>query len=221
MDDRQSGRKPAGEHDDEELTDEQIIAAVGRAIKHGATEHDAAPVWAVLAHLAIARRSSRARVVRRQISELERVGALERDTAHGVTVWRLTRAGARRLEAAERLPQLPESPQHARWRNARVVAEQELGRFAAELASALEQGREMLAALGGDAPHSDAWLRLAARLDTASRRVGSAWHCLHEWPEPDDAHPDRDEADSRSLSMLRAGRRNVLLWREAEPESDP
>ena len=75
-------------------------------------------------------------------------------------------------------------------------------------------------------PHSDAWFELAETLRRAARRVGSAGHCLYEWPEPGDARADLDdrrEPEDRCLRpplrrrrrALRAGRRNIALWRDA------
>ncbi len=65
----------------------------------------------------------------------------------------------------------------------------------------------------------------AAHLRGDCRRLGSACHCLHEWPEPDDDRADLDslsedgepELPDRERSRrraLRAGRRNIRLWRE-------
>ncbi len=40
---------------------------------------------------------------------------------------------------------------------------------------------------------SDRWFELAARLSDECKRLGSARHCIFEWPEPDDASRDADD----------------------------
>ncbi len=68
---------------------------------------------------------------------------------------------------------------------------------------------------------ADEWLVLGRRLSFECRRLASARYCLHEWPEPDDAERDADDIGAGAgapappwLRALRAGRRNVRLWRE-------
>jgi len=223
MDEPQRQRHPASARGP---SDELVLMAVRRAALHAGGAHGAAPLRAVLAHLAIPRRTAAARALGARLAELERTRELARRTAHGVPVWALTAAGERRLAAARRAgrsPALPEAPQHLAWRRARVAAGQELGRFTAQLAAALEEADALLGALGGDsAPHSDQWSALGRRLLGDCRRLGSAWHCLHEWPEPDDARADRDGPQPgepcvpTALRALRAGRRNVALWDEPD-----
>ncbi|MEA2214542.1 MAG: hypothetical protein QOK19_103 [Solirubrobacteraceae bacterium] len=207
------------------MDDQLILAAVRRAGLHGGAAHRGAPLRAVLAHLGITRRTTSARAVRRRLEELEQRGAVRRSRVHGVAVWGLAPAGTRRLAAAERAgrgPVLGESPQHLAWRRGRLAAGQELARFAARLDAGLAEAEEMLATLpagAGAAPHSDRWFALGHRLLGDCRRLGSAWHCLHEWPEPSDERADRDEpgpGEPPALRALRAGRRNVTLW--AEPD---
>lgn len=204
-------------------SDELILAAVRRAVLHAREARGGATLRAVLAHLSVPRRTARARALAGRLAGLERSGELARTTAHGVAGWSLTAAGERRLAAALRTgwaPALPEAPQHAAWRQARASAGQELGGFMARLAADLAEADAMLAAIGGgSAPHSDRWLALGRRLLGDCRRLGSAWHCLHEWPEPDDARADHDEPrpdEPGQAPALRAGRRNIALW--AEPD---
>jgi len=208
-------------------TDETILAAVRRASLHEATPHGGASLRVLLAHLGIARRSRLARAVRERLAQMEDKGSLSQIRRHGIALWKLTPAGGRRLAAAEKRagepPPLPESPQHRAWRNARVAAETEVGRFVADLAADITGAEAMLAALGrGQGPHSDEWLLLGRRLLGDCRRLGSAWHCLEEWPEPDDARPDRDRpapgepAPGDGLRALRAGRRNITLWSDPD-----
>jgi hypothetical protein len=208
-------------------SDELVLAAVERAGRHQAHDKPAVPVWAILDHLALARRSSAARFVRARLDALLAAGALERGSRHGVPTWALTRSGERRLRharASASVPALPESPQHRAWRNARTVAAAELERFRLGLRERVKQAELLLDA--AQPPHSDAWLELAEELQRACRRVASASHCLYEWVEPDEEHADVDEhvepadagldEDERARRRARrAGRRNMRLWDDA------
>jgi hypothetical protein len=168
-----------------------------------------------------------ARHVRARWGALTTGGWLERASRHGVPTWELTSSGVRRLRRACRdggAPLLPESPQHRAWRNARTAAAEELERFRASLREGLRRAELLLDA--EPPPHSDAWLELAHELQLACRRVASASHCLYEWSEPDDEHPDVDQRsepgdaeldeDERARRQARrAGRRNLWLWDDA------
>jgi hypothetical protein len=208
-------------------SDELALAAVERAGRHQALATAAVPVWSVLDHLGVPRRSAAARHVRTRLGTLVAGGWLERDSRHGVPTWELTSSGVRRLRRARRgggVPPLPESPQHRAWRNARTAAAEELERFRASLREHLRQAELLLDA--EPPPHSDAWLELAHELQRACRRVASASHCLYEWSEPDDERPDVDrhsepgdaelDEDERARRQARrAGRRNLRLWDDA------
>jgi hypothetical protein len=120
--------RSSGEHPSDEL----VLAAIERAALHDPRRMPAVPVWSILEHLALARRSGGARHVSTRLEAMETVGWLDRSRRHGVPTWALTDAGARRLREARRkgnVPALPESPQHRTWRLARVTAGQELERF--------------------------------------------------------------------------------------------
>lgn len=213
--------------------DPLVLAAVQRAALHRGEASFAAPIWSILAHLAITRRSGAARHVRGRLSALTDACELSSARHHGVTVWSLTRQGEerlRRIRGAGELPALPESPQHEAWRNARAAAGEEIGRFRQRLRELVDETAASLSA--EPAPGSDAWLELGEELRGACRLLGSATHCLYEWEEPDEAVADierhdaplaaggpRSEAglDRRALARrraLRAGRRNIVLWRE-------
>jgi hypothetical protein len=208
------------------VSDVLVLAAVDRAERHSARDTPGVPVWDALKHLAIARRSKRARHVRARLDALQAGGLLARSRRHGVPVWALTSTGRRRLARARRTGEpleLPESPQHREWRNARKLAGEEIERFRESL-------HESLALAGGllDAdppPHSDAWFELAERLQQGCRQLGAASYCLYEWREPEDERADIDEYQEPGDEQLsederarwrarRAGRRNIRLWQD-------
>jgi hypothetical protein len=200
------------------IPDELVLAAVERAVRHHAKGSSAVPAWEVYDHLGLSKRSGAARRVRALLDSLEAAGSLERSRRHGVPLWALTSTGRRRLQRARwagTVPELPESPQHRAWRGARASAAQEIERFRQSLRDHLEQG---LLLLDADPPaDSDAWFLLGWRLCPVCSRLGSAVHCLREWPEPDDAHADIDhDALPEVGASYRAGRRNVRYWNSAE-----
>ena len=87
-------------------------------------------------------------------------------------------------------PPLPESPQHRDWRNARTTSAHEIDRFGLSLRVRLKM--RCSRSTNGRAL-SDAWFELADALRRGCRRLGSASHCLYEWPEPDEV-ADLDSA---------------------------
>jgi DNA-binding MarR family transcriptional regulator len=201
-----------------EVPDSLVLAAIERAALHRADGETAVPAWAITEHLGIPRRS---RGVRAQIATLEASGAIERSRRHGIAVLSLTSAGKRRLARSRRTGtiELPESPQHAKWRNARILAEQEIDRFRAELIATITDAMERVERES----HSDLLFEIAERLHRECWRLGSATYCLREWPEPSDASADIDErlepqeknldaAEQTDLRAMRAGRRNVIDW---------
>jgi hypothetical protein len=205
------------------VPDEMVLAAIDRAERHRARDNDV-PAWAILEHLDIPKRSPRARNVRSRLPILEGRGSLRQGRRQGVQTWALTSTGRRRLTQARRaghLPALPESPQHRAWRDARMVAAQEMDGFLVSVREGLDDAMRLLDA--DPAAASDAWFELGERLHRDCRRVGSATHCLHEWSEPDDARADVDDrhdaADERfdpderaKRRARRTGRRNVAHW---------
>ena len=85
---------------------------------------------------------------------------------------------------------LPESPQHRIWRHSRTLAHEQIDGFRQALRGSLAEADALL---GAEKVRSDAWFDLTERLRKACWRLGSATHCLHEWPEPDDSHADTDK----------------------------
>ncbi len=209
-------------------SEDLVMAAIERAVRHRAADAPSVPAWAILEHLDVPRRSGAARHVRAVLVSLAQAARVEPSRAHGVEVWALTDAGRRRLQRLRRagsIPPLPESPQHREWRQANTAAAQEAARFASILRERLGEAVSLLDA--DPPPHSDAWLELADTLRGACRRLGSSIHCLYEWPEPTDELADVDErlepGDEDLAPAVRArrrtrrtGRRNVRLWREAD-----
>jgi len=202
-----------------EIPDVTVLAAIDRAERHRG--RPGAPVWSIFEHLGIPRRSRR---VRAQLRALVQDGSIEQTRKHGVDVWALASTGRRRLRGAGEVD-LPESPQHCRWRNARTLAAQEIERFRATMRDAVTEASVLL----DDTPGSDAWFELAERLHRAARRFGSATYCLHEWVEPNDDRADIDDhASPADLALSprerqqrearRAGRRNVRLWSDADSD---
>jgi len=195
------------------ISDVTVLAAIDRAVRHRV--RPVVPIWSIFEHLGIPRRSSR---VRTQIFELVQAGAVERSRVRSIEQFSLTSAGRRRLRRAGEV-ELPESPQHQEWRNAQVLAAQEIERFRDALCELLADASALL---DSGAP-SDVWFELAERLERTARRLGSATYCLYEWAEPIDGEPDVDdrcEHDDEQLDPLdrqrrrarRAGRRNVGRW---------
>jgi hypothetical protein len=201
-----------------------VLAAVQRAALHRPGADTRVPIYAILDHLEVSPRSAAARLVRSQLAALVEDGGLTGGRRHGVPVWNLTSVGADRLAYARdggSLPALPEAPQHRLWQRARTAARLEIERFRSMLERDLADARTMLAQDPG--PDSDAWLELGERLSRDCRLLGSAWHCLHEWPEPSDERADVDEGldpgeqdlDGFELARRiarRRGRRNIGLW---------
>lgn len=213
----------------EQPSPELVLAAVERAVRHRGEARRAAPLWEILAHLAIPRRSTAARVVRARLEALCKGGALEPSREHGVSLWALTPAGRKRLLEQRRagaVLELPESPQHAAWRNANTLAGQEIERFRRRLGAGLEAATVLLACT--PQVDSDTWFELGERLQRSCWLLASASHCLYEWAEPGDARADIDDyaegprsqpadLDETALARRRTrrtGRRNIQLWRE-------
>lgn len=208
---------------------ELVLAAVARAVRHRGEKRAGAPLWTILEHLGIPRRSGAARATRGQLDALCAQGALELAREHGVDLWALSAAGRRRLPKQRgSTVELPESPQHAAWRNAHTAAGQEIERFRRRLGARLEAATLLL--ISAPQVDSDTWLELGERLQRSCWLLASATHCRYEWPEPDDACADIDTYAESSSSQpagldeaalarrrsRRAGRRNIRLWREGQ-----
>jgi hypothetical protein len=205
-------------------SEELVLAALARACRHAPRSGAGVRTRAVLEHLGVAERSAAARSGRARLTELRAGGHLRRERHRGRELWAPTSSGTRRLERAGTAgleASLPEAPQHRAWSTARTTAALEMERFRRDLAASLGEAQALLAQ--DPQPRSDAWFELAEALRRRARNVGSAAHCLREWPEPEDARPDVDDrveasdaalgaAHRARLRALRAGRRNIGLW---------
>jgi ribosome-binding protein aMBF1 (putative translation factor) len=211
-----------------EITDAIVLAAVDRTIRH--EPRHPVPVWAVYEHLGLARRSGAARRVHVQLLELD--GAfLKRGRRHRVETWELTASGKQRLSRLRtrgELPDLPEAPQHRKWRQAHELAKQHFEGLWIALRDEIDRADELLALHQTPSPPSDVWFEIGDRVEKGCRRLGSAAYCLFEWREPTDARRDVDDhtdpsddgydTDDRAKRRARRmSRRNVLLWAPPPP----
>lgn len=191
------------------VSDALVLAAIQRAQRHG---HKHIARWHVAEHLGFVHNSATTRRLRPQLESLRVAGSLERSRKHGQYQWALTSKGSRRLAAARRagrVGELPESPQHRRWRHAREKAEQRIDDFRTLTYQTLDAAEAV--AEPADGPGSETWFEMGDRLAAIFWLMGSATHCLTEWPEPDDARSDRDDASAR-----RRGRRGAYDWEAYE-----
>jgi hypothetical protein len=190
----------------EPVPDTLVLAAVERAERHTGT---AVPHKAVAAHLGFRSTSATTPRLRPRLEALRERGALDHARRHGQDQWSLTPAGTKLLAAARReeeIAGLPESPQHRRWRQGRGAAEERYDAFRT-LAFVTLEAAEKAAELAKGA-NSETWFELGDRLGAAFWLMGSVTYCLREWPEPDDAGADRDDAPAGQV-----GRRNFEHWR--------
>jgi hypothetical protein len=204
-------------------SDELVLAAIARGVRHRARDTPGVPAWTILEHLCIPRRSGAARHVRERLDAMHAAGLLQRSRRHSVPTWELSDVGLAHLHGSGSAneAELPESPQHRAWRAARTLAAHELVRFRDDVHERLELAATALEAQS--VPGSDAWFALAEELQRSCRRLASASYCLYEWVEPDDAYADVDEhvepadehldpAERAVRRARRAGRRNTRLW---------
>lgn len=189
----------------EPVPDLLVLAAVERAELHtrkGVRHQE------VAAHLGFLSGSATTRRLRPQLESLREVGSLGKGRRYGQDQWTLTSEGSSRLAAARRdgeVGELPESPQHRLWRRARKVAEERYDDFRTLAFVTLEAAEKAAEpAAGAD---SETWFELSIRLGAALWLMGSVTYCLREWPEPEDARADRNDAPSGQL-----GRRNFVDW---------
>lgn len=187
----------------EPVSDAQILGAIDRAEVHD--EHDHASRADIAAHLGFAHNSWTTRRLRPQLDALRSAGRVRDVRRYGLNLLALTAAGRRVLGKARSVGEviLPESPQHRIWRHSRTLAHEQSDGFRQALRGSLAEADALL---GAEKVLSDAWFDLAECLRKACWQLGSATHCLHEWPEPDDSR-----ADTEKETRFR-GRRSVWQW---------
>jgi hypothetical protein len=115
--------------------------------------------------------------------------------------WVTTAAGRRRLASAGPV-ELPESPQHRRWRQDRDVAAWALGGARQDLWVVVEEVYDLLASPEQDRPiHSDGFISgLLRRFEEAFSAYWLAFRMCEQWPEPSDL--DADDAPSAVAPLL-------------------
>jgi hypothetical protein len=174
------------------VSDTLVLAAIDRAQRHDPEGYDHGVLWSVMVeHLGFAHSSATTVKLRPQVSRLKAAGLVERRKTGGYTAWRLTSGGRQQLARARRKREeleLPESPQHRVWRDARATAARRLDGLREQLRGSVAEATTLLDGEGD----SDAYFRLRFRVGSQLERLGAAAYCLHEWPEPDDAHADVD-----------------------------
>lgn len=173
-------------------SDALILAATDRAERHSGQETPGVLLSAIAEHLGIDWSSVASRRLRPLIDRLTKaVGWLEHHHVHGLDRWAITPAGLDQLRVAldEGIAgELPESPQHRAWREARARAERRLGVLHANVVAALAE-LETLAKASPPAP-SAAWRARVEPTTKAIEQLALAIEYLHEWPEPGDREAD-------------------------------
>jgi len=193
----------------EAVPDVLALAAIERAIRHGADDTWIADVGE---HLGFRRTPHNTRRLRVQLERLRVQGWAASKDRHGREYWLLTPAGAEHLalsRAAGVVGDLPESPQHRTWRKARAAAAERIEDFKDLLWRATEEATHFEGV--ADPPPSAWWFELSDRLGAAFWLVGSALYCRDEWPEPSDYFIDTDPDPGQP-----PGRRALTAWDQHE-----
>jgi hypothetical protein len=188
---------------------ELVLAAIDRAYRHRRhADIPAVSIATIKEHLGLPHNGATTLRLRPVWQQLEAQRLIEQLRKGSTVRWRLTRKGQKRLAAsqdAHGLYELPESPQHARWRTAHTAAVKRITGFRRDLRELLDEATALLEA-GGQPPSGD-WYELGKRLTDACGRLASATHCLHEWAEPSDTTVDTDKPP-----YGQGGRRDISRW---------
>lgn len=182
-------------------SDALILAALERAQRHANRETLGVGYSEVVHHLGLPMHAGTGKRLRPRFRELEAAGLIVGTKYGSLVRYTITSKGRQVLKDAGEIV-LPESPQHQRWREAREAAARQISGFRAEVDEMIREVSAMPENVG-----SETWFAFAERLERFCWRLGSATHCLREWPEPDDDAPDVEE------SVRRLGRRDVTRWR--------
>jgi hypothetical protein len=190
----------------------QVLAAVERAQRH----LDKVFHRDIAEHLGFKNSGATTRRLRPQLESLRDHGSLASERLNRLSeVWTITRLGRGRLAAARRggaIDPLPESPQHRTWRHARETAFECLEEICGEVLAALAEADQVLG--GGESRPGDSTqhFEVGKRLEREFSRLGVAIHCLHEWPEPDDACELAERPDGEESEEERAAREESFLF---------
>jgi hypothetical protein len=187
-------------------TEGLLLAAIDRAYRHRRrSENPGVRLASVKEHLGLGIGRASTRRLRPLWDGLHAACLIELSEPRGQPLWRLTSAGVDRLQAARKSGELelPESPQHRDWREARSTASEQIASFRDELRAALADTADLLVI---EPPiESDSWRETSERLQKACSRVSWAVYCLREWVEPDDSRADIPPDPYR-------GRRHYRRW---------
>lgn len=183
-----------------------LLAAIDRAYRHRRrSENPGVRLASVKEHLGLGGGSASTRRLRPLWDGLHAAGLIELSEPRDQPLWRLTSVGVERLQAVRQSAELelPESPQHRDWRDARSTASEQITSFRDELRAALADAADLLVI---EPPtESDSWRQTGDRLQKACSHVGWAVYCLREWAEPDDSEAD-------IASDPHQGRRHYRRW---------
>jgi hypothetical protein len=176
----------------EELPSEELLlAAIDRAYRHRRRrENPGVRLASVKEHLGLAGGSASTRRLRPIWDGLRAADLIELSERRGQPLWRLTSAGVEHLQAERQGGELelPESPQHRDWREARSAANEQIASFRDELLVPLVETGKLL----DNEPPADAesWREAGEQLHEACASLGWAAYCLYEWTEPGDNEAD-------------------------------
>jgi hypothetical protein len=194
-------------------SDELLLAAIERAERHHRHDHRGALLATIKEHLHLDKAGWTTIRLRPKLEALATAGLSEEVRRNSLTLWAITEAGRASLRALGDEIELPESPQHRRWREAREAAAERIEPIREEVRVALTEANALLDA--DPLASSEAWFDLSETLQDACWRLASATYCLGEWEEPDDALADLDEVPS-----TRRGRREVRRWARSRGAPD-
>jgi hypothetical protein len=175
-------------------SDDLVLAAIDRASRHRSANDPGETLPQIKRHLDLPHHSGTTRRLRPKLDALQDAGLIKTFRLHSRGLWLLTGAGQQRLDALRhdgKLDELPESPQHKHWREARSLASERITEFREDLRGLLAEATSLL----DDSPQANSvvWYEIGTSLQRATARLSSAIYCLSEWDEPDDAHADIDE----------------------------
>jgi DNA-binding PadR family transcriptional regulator len=181
------------------IPDGTVLAAVRRAQLHRENRQVGVSLPTIKQHLGLRHTGWTTQQLRPTLDELVAAGLLRYSWRHSRHWWAITPPGKRR---ASPFSVLPESPQHRKWREARILAEQERERIWTAALDAVEAAEDALTNAKNVKPTSETYLAIAKRVNATFSNMASVAYCLAEWAEPDDRRADV-EAPYRALRNTR------------------